>query len=64
MFINVASLACCEAVSRLAAARCLGWLVECGRPCQPAVSVGAMYSSVPVCLVTLTSHDQTGPIEL
>ena len=35
--------------------------------CQPAVAVGAMYSSMailPVYHVTIASHDETYPIEL
>ena len=40
--------------------------VVCGRPCQPAVAGGAMYSSMAICagcLVPFISHDQTVLIE-
>ena len=47
MFLNVANLACCGAVSRRPADRCLkvvGSVVS-----QPAVAVGAMYSTKAIC---------------
>ena len=51
MFLNVASLACCVAVSRLpvrSLSMVVGSVVR-GRPCQPAVAVGVMYSSMAIC---------------
>ncbi len=62
MFLNVASLACCGAVCFPTPCRSLSRVVGSvvrGRPCQPAVAVGAVYSSMAIlcrCVIRHSHH--------